>query len=364
MVRGQVTTARDGEKGKAYAELVAENEKLRRSLSQVVGGSMSALWSQNAILSRHSRSAEEALFDATASRKRDDTMSWDQITVPTKSVSDSLIAHDEVWNSWVHYATNHQAFATQHDAFFAERKEGRALQTTQPSWLALYFSVLSVGLLTMTDEEAMLLNLGIYGESSTSLPLVTSRLTQAKDSYNAAKGWYDAAIFCLEQANFLRSNDIRTVQAVAVLGMAFVNFGDHDLYPVLWRQAINTARRLGLHQSAAVQPISWQEECQRRLWWTLTICDWLPMPGVMPVLLACDFDVPLPSRFAGETEDNSNGVTLHRVDYHIFMARVAIVYHEFREGLATHSPADATDCQVEQKSMPWSVNILGCTCRE
>lgn len=145
MVRGQVTTARSGEKGKAYAELVAENERLRRSLSQFVGGSMRALWSQNAMLGRHSCSAEEALFDATASHKRDNMMSWDQISVPIKSVSDSLIAHDERWNSWVHYAINHQAFTTQHDTFFADLKEGRALQSTQPSWLALYFSVLSVG---------------------------------------------------------------------------------------------------------------------------------------------------------------------------------------------------------------------------
>lgn len=65
------------------------------------------------------------------------------------------------------------------------------------------------------------------------------------------------------------------------------------------------------------------------------------MPGVTPVLSACDFEVPLPSRFAGETEDNGGGVTLHRVDYHIFMARVAVVYHDFRESLATYSPADA-----------------------
>lgn len=145
MVRGQVTTARNGEKGKAYAELVAENEMLRRSLSRFDGGSMRALWSQNAMLGRYSRSAEDALFDPTASRKRDEMMSWDQITVPTKSVSDSIIAHDERWNSWVHYAINHQAFTTQHDTFFADLKEGRALESTQPAWLALYFSVLSVG---------------------------------------------------------------------------------------------------------------------------------------------------------------------------------------------------------------------------
>lgn len=145
MVRGQVTTARNGQRGKAYAELVAENERLRRSLSQFVGGSMPALWSQNAMLGRHCRSAEEALFDATASRKRNGMMSWDQITVPTKSVSNSLIAHDERWNSWVHYAINHQDFTTQHDTFFADVEEGQALQSTQPSWLALYFSVLSVG---------------------------------------------------------------------------------------------------------------------------------------------------------------------------------------------------------------------------
>lgn len=65
------------------------------------------------------------------------------------------------------------------------------------------------------------------------------------------------------------------------------------------------------------------------------------MPGATPVLSASDFDVPLPSRFAGEAGRNNSGVMLHRVDYHTFMARVALVFHEFRESLQMYSPIEA-----------------------
>ena len=146
MVRGQVTTARSGDSQKTYAELLTENERLRQTVSQLSGSSPPrSLWSSGAELARRSRSAEEALFDPTATRKRNDRTSWEQIKVPARSTSEILVAHDEEWNSWIHYAINYQTFVPEHESFFADLGEGRALQGHEPSWLALYFSVLSVG---------------------------------------------------------------------------------------------------------------------------------------------------------------------------------------------------------------------------
>jgi len=86
--------------------------------------------------------------------------------------------------------------------------------------------------------------------------------------------WYDTALFYLNQADYMRRYDVRSVQAIAVLGMCFNNFGDCNLYEILWTCAIRIAQKLGMHKAHNdIRPELNQEWC-RRLWWTLVICDW------------------------------------------------------------------------------------------
>ncbi len=86
--------------------------------------------------------------------------------------------------------------------------------------------------------------------------------------------WYDAALFCLQKAEFMRVPHICTVQAIAILGMCFNVLGDTDLGVHMRISAIRVARRLGLDTPSSDKVPSLSTEAQHRLWWTLVICEW------------------------------------------------------------------------------------------
>ncbi|OHE98579.1 hypothetical protein CORC01_06030 [Colletotrichum orchidophilum] len=207
-------------------------------------------------------------------------------------------------------------------------ESGGILSDCDPGWLSVYFSVITAALLMMEDEEAR-------------------EILPTGDLENILRQWYKAALFCLEEADYMRTSTVRPVQAIAVLGMCFHNFGDSGLYRHLWSCAIRIARNLGLDGSRATNPCSeLGVEAQRRLWWTLVICEWyicvaacpeavtieanpsfrLAVPYYVPQVDEGDFDVPLPT-IDPETEG------AQPVLYHIFMARTSTVYHRFRSAL-------------------------------
>jgi hypothetical protein len=87
--------------------------------------------------------------------------------------------------------------------------------------------------------------------------------------------WYNAALFCLHCADFMRIPSVRSLQATAVLGICFNNFGDSDLGQHMWSCAIRIAKKIGLdtpYSELAGQYLG--QEAQHRLWWTLVICEW------------------------------------------------------------------------------------------
>lgn len=87
--------------------------------------------------------------------------------------------------------------------------------------------------------------------------------------------WYNAAIFCLQSADFMKIPNIRSVQAIAVLGMCFNIWGDSDLGQHMWSCALRIAQRLGLDSTySEIAGVCLNEETQHRLWWTLVICEW------------------------------------------------------------------------------------------
>jgi hypothetical protein len=88
------------------------------------------------------------------------------------------------------------------------------------------------------------------------------------------RNWYDAALFCLHQADFMRVSNIGSVQAIAVLGMCFNLLGETDLCEHMWSIAIRVAQRLGLDTPSSQHVQGMSTEAQHRLWWTLVICEW------------------------------------------------------------------------------------------
>lgn len=87
--------------------------------------------------------------------------------------------------------------------------------------------------------------------------------------------WYDTAVFFLEKADYLRVPTLMTVQTIAILGIVFNNVGDFHFHHNLWGVAVRTAQTIKINNEqylASRHPI--EREVCRRVWWTLTICDW------------------------------------------------------------------------------------------
>lgn len=90
-----------------------------------------------------------------------------------------------------------------------------------------------------------------------------------------SRNWYEAAIFCLQQADFLRVANVHNVQAIAVLCMTFNNRGDSEMGHHLRVSAIRIAQTLRLGQDDNEREVQHLGiEAERRLWWTLIICEW------------------------------------------------------------------------------------------
>jgi hypothetical protein len=69
---------------------------------------------------------------------------WADVILPDRNCSKQLIAYDRKWNSWVHYAVEYPKFEKECDSFISAIEAGSAIKTQNPSWMAVYFSVLSV----------------------------------------------------------------------------------------------------------------------------------------------------------------------------------------------------------------------------
>ncbi|KAH7069735.1 hypothetical protein BKA63DRAFT_421097 [Paraphoma chrysanthemicola] len=351
IVRGEVTAYRDERQLPTYEELRCENERLRQEM-EIMKAQQTGPWSHGHALGiddhstgvsyRHTQwkkhfdedqdGLERQLWHNLASdhpAEKSSVTCWSDITLPTPLCSKQLIDYDEKWNSWVHYALEYPQFRDECDSFMAARTSGTALEQMDPFWLAVYFSVLSAALLMMDHGAA---------EELTGL--------EPSGHHLRSKTWYDAAVFCLHEAEFIRVPNVRSVQAIAILGICFNNFGDSELGNNMWTSALQIAKRIGLDtpvSEAAGKCLS--KEAQHRLWWTLVICEWLIVPYRSPAVDDFDFDVPYPTAQRTSPLAGSDRSVEHPVHYHVFMARASKAYYRFRRTVRMR--VDSLDSMIQ-----------------
>ncbi|KAF5635372.1 hypothetical protein F25303_8519 [Fusarium sp. NRRL 25303] len=326
LVRGQVTTWQDGPESPTYQELKEENDRLRREIVALRSRQDRQPIIDHAQAQRFEILLDEVrytpgelddgLWESLASESNIDKLpvfNWADIILPDADSSNKLVEFDRTWNSWVHYALEYPQFKDECDHFVSSLENGLALDKADLPWLALYFSVLSTALLMMEDNEAQSLQL-------------PNDLSMEQVSQN----WYEAAIFCLHKADFLRAANVHNVQAIAVLCMTFNNRGDSEMGHHLRVSAIRIAQTLSLGQDDNEREGRHLSiEAERRLWWTLVICEWLNLTHQSPALDESDFSIPLPST----SHPTPQGGLVDPVHYHIFMARTSQVIYTFRISL-------------------------------
>ena len=164
------------------------------------------------------------------------------------------------------------------------------------------------------------------------------------------ENWYDASLYFLEQADYLRKYDIRTVQTIAILLGLYKNMGDFSLYATHLAAGIRIAQTLHLDQDSLNTASSLiDNEVRRRVWWTLMICEWLQRPIGVPIVRELEFDVALPLDIDDEellwqslhASCHPRTPTRPRpIQYHLAMITIATLWHRFRSCLAKvrHNP--------------------------
>jgi len=157
------------------------------------------------------------------------------------------------------------------------------------------------------------------------------------------ENWYDASLYFLDQADYMRKLDMRTVQTIAILLGLYKNMGDFSLHSTHLACGIRIAQHLHLDNDSLNTASSLiDNEVRRRVWWTLMICEWLQRPIGPFFVRESEFDVALPLHMDDEELVwQSSGAPIQApiadrpraVQYHLVLIDVAKLWHRFRLAL-------------------------------
>ncbi|RDW79242.1 fungal specific transcription factor domain-containing protein [Aspergillus mulundensis] len=326
-------SARPQEPQQSVPELEEENEKLKAELERLKRSSRRpppalpvsspgarSLSTPEVYENRINLQHAETVHHQTVRRRGD-------IRLPNRGCSDALLRHGIVWTSWIHFATHNETFQLEHEAAWM----GGAFLDSDPLWLAIYFAFIAMSLMFMTDTEA----------TAAELPEVSST--------DLVRNWYDAAIYFLNKAEFMRNYNFKTVQAITILLSLGKSVGDFNSQPLLQATAIRIGQIIGMDREPPLQgytdsPIV--QEISRRTWWTLMICEWLSVPPRPPCIHELDFNVDLPLLASDEELSNARltqqAVSHPRpVQYHLAMISIAKSIYRFQYQLAWLDEKDA-----------------------
>lgn len=354
VVRGRIRTADVPGSSPSVAELMLENARLAELLSR-----SHATETSYAPVVDLTEYYEKRLYDSVGHSCEVRAVTYVvDIAKPTQECSRRFVEFAETWTSWVHFAFFFPQFRQEHGEFWLR---GGSFTSFDPLWLAVYFAALASALGFMSD--------GDFGHSGA--PLASrAQLT---------RNWYSAALFYLDQGDFLQKSNIRVIQAIVVLGNVvgkpFISMGLRETctdlrhnrqastigethrHANLWAVAIRIAQQLKLGSDEAhLSETLLQRETRRRLWWTLVICEWLPIPRRTPCINDIDFNCQLPADISDtELLESNVGDTpaqekqSHPVHYHIIMSRIATIYHNLHAKLSLRkwSPSGIADFVIQ-----------------
>ncbi|KAL4910210.1 hypothetical protein BDW74DRAFT_173671 [Aspergillus multicolor] len=271
----------------------------------------------------------QELFSSIADQAVSSTVTtlW-QVDFPPRALSTYLVEMAALRVSWMSFSFHHATFNEQHERFWDFEKTREAREAYEPAWLALYFAILSAVLLLhdLTDDS--------MGDNLHLGP---------GDKASKLRKWFDSALFYLHRAEFLRVPRLLCVQAIVTLRIVFESLGEHQCFLHVWPIAIRQAQALGIcKESQLVKMPPREAELCRRLWWSLIITDWLPVPLRTPMILSNDFDTRLPAltnedelgwdpEFELDSElSHSRQEPRHLpIYYQLSMIQAATVYNEF-----------------------------------
>ncbi|KAL7416684.1 hypothetical protein BDY24DRAFT_201110 [Mrakia frigida] len=204
---------------------------------------------------------------SSSSRSRHSVISM----IPNEEAGRKLIDYDMEMVSWLHCAYHVPTFRSECDLFWAEGATGEV--EVNKSWLAMLFGVLMSALhhMPLSDAEKI-----FPGESIQGL----------------LNKYFEACITSLNEANWMGSHSLYSVQAIAIIVSPANHLGKSDLYFTMLATAIRIAQALNINhlssdsypaQPGQVSPpmdhraLITREVC-KRTWWQLVIQDFFHLP--------------------------------------------------------------------------------------
>lgn len=157
------------------------------------------------------------------------------------------------------------------------------------------------------------------------------------------ENWYDAALYFLHEADFLRLLDVRNVQTISILGTVFSNFGDLNLYYNLLGCAVRISESLGINNDYThLTGILPDLRSQRCLWWSLVILDWLNLPLGQPCISDNGFIVEMPSVGSSSAPESDWDPSNHQA----IMCKIALLLYQFQTTLCASMDWEAVENAV------------------
>lgn len=318
-VKGRLRTADTSQSSPTYADLLQENLRLRALLTGQMSGTDTESLDHRQSLADKTEYYEIQLF-ALAEQFPEPRRVWreEDILLPSQTCSNAILAIAPQWTFWVHFSLCIPEFNREHDEFWRLHSAQRSLDVVEPLWMAVYFGVLASTLLYMPDE------------------IIAATLPPSSDYELLLRNWYHSSLFFLDKGDFTRTPHINTVKAITILGLFMHNMGDISRHRTLRTVALTMAQQLELGNDSAHPDDSFSEQqMRRRLWWTLVICEWLPVPFRTPCINDVDFECQLPENVDDDELTSPSSQRLSRskprpIQYHIIMAKLAMIYYRFR----------------------------------
>ncbi|KAH8897558.1 hypothetical protein GQ53DRAFT_837454 [Thozetella sp. PMI_491] len=322
-VRGHIRAGEPGDSGSRYEDVLQENARLRALLArgsteQAPTADMEDAGPQT--ISSRSEALERRLFEDVSRLSRPRVVVTEHdIAMPPRDLSDAIVKHAFEWTFWVHYALIIPEFDREHREFWDRFADTKSFSGIDPSWLATYFSVLASNLLFMDDKDTVCVR------------------PEGMGVMDLLRNWYDAALSFLDRADFMQNPSIHSVRSIAILGIVFNHVGDVRRHSNLWSVAIRQAQQLRMGTDSGHENETYtQQQARRRLWWTLVLCDWIPVPFRSPCINEIDFNCQIPDEVDDDELLSSSGPSrLSRskprpIRYHIAMINISKIYYQIR----------------------------------
>lgn len=244
-------------------------------------------------------------------------MSVVQLLLPERGQALDLILWHEQNLLWYHCSYHAPSLRNQFESFYDTYDGQIEHPNMNLQWVAFLFAVLASTITCLPTVAAERLGFG------------------DEERVTLSKRWFQAAITCLNRADFAANYSILSIQAIATLTLPAHALGFSNLQSVYLAAAVRIAQSFGLHRLRAEAPGGLVEkEAGRRAWMQLCSQDWFSLPFsdtylINPIYSKSDLPLNCHDEDLVPLPDSLPTVT----GYSRFLASIASIMPRLQDGL-------------------------------